>query len=135
MYTEISYTKHRLSFLAQSVLQLLWLVVVSMQPAVLNGKLISKYTSLVISLHVKPPLKAEVRSFEFYPSKWLIIRWQIKIKSICMCLVPLLIPFYQKLVLMQWSFILSVKTQRQISKKRCVEKFCWCDKVCQFSGL
>lgn len=69
MYTEMSYTKHRLSFLAQSVLQLLWLVVVSMQPAVLNGKLISRYTSLVISLHVKPHLKAEVGSFEFYPSK------------------------------------------------------------------
>ena len=33
------------------------------------------------------------------------------------------------------SFLISLKAQRQISKKRCFEKYCSCDKACHFSAL
>ena len=31
--------------------------------------------------------------------------------------------------------MLTLKAHRQISKKRCFEKYCSCDKACQFSAL
>ena len=44
------------------------------------------------------------------------------------------------LMMLKYIFLYSelnllLKSHRQISKKRCFEKYCSCDKVCQFSAL
>ena len=50
--------------LVRGGLELSCIVFVSMPPTVLNENLISRYKSLVTSLHVEPPKEAKVGSFE-----------------------------------------------------------------------
>ena len=42
---------------------------------------------------------------------------------------------YLKIFILKGRWEKSLKAHRQISKKRCFEKYCSCDQACQFSAL